>query len=351
MLKWHPSITESRFRWIKKWDIELQLENRHIALTMDNFSGHSIEYEPRCITLIHFKPGLTSHIQPLDAGIIRSFKAHYRCAFCMRAVEQDDAEVENIYQINLLEAMVMAEQAWKSVSPATLKNCWDHTRIQQPRLPKILLKHHLPLMPANLASGWGIIVQYATEQWSLSQVHRRLQEHLGDQYVASEWNESLDTVLGAEDNSEVALAALDTLLNKWAPDTCSELCEVATISDEHKKVEEELLDLVAQLKIQRCIIGEPWTLEELLDPEEEQEIGEDPHELEGGDLEIVRMVQQEMGLARGEIEESEESDSGDHDPELTPPSLNEMTKMCQAIEECCMVVCTEGALKVIQSLH
>jgi hypothetical protein len=59
--------------------------------------------------------------------------------------------------------MVMAEQAWKSVSPATLKNCWNHTRIQQPRLPKITLRYPRPSMPANLAAGWDIIVQYATE--------------------------------------------------------------------------------------------------------------------------------------------------------------------------------------------
>ena len=76
-------------------------------------------------------------------------------------------------------------------------------------------------------------------------------------------------VLGAEDNIDATLAALDALCNKWAPDTCPELCEVATISNEHKMVKEELLDLVAELKVWRHIIGEPCTLEELLDPEEE----------------------------------------------------------------------------------
>ena len=96
-----------------------------------------------------------------------------------------------------------------------------------------------------------------------------LQEHLGDQYVASKWNESLDSVLGAEDNIDAALAALDALHNKWAPDTPSESCKVATISNEHSKVEEELLDLVDQLQVQRCIVGQPCTLGELLDPEEE----------------------------------------------------------------------------------
>ena len=43
------------------------------------------------------------------------------------------------------------------------------------------------------------------------------------------------------------------------------------------------------------------------------------------------MVQQEMmGLAWGK---SEESGSDDQDSEVTPPSLKEMMKMCQIIEE------------------
>ena len=99
--------------------------------------------------------------------------------------DRDDMGEEDIDKTNLLEAMVMAEQAWKDVSPATLKNCWNHTEIQRPPLPKIMLRHHLPSMPANLAAGWDIIIQYATEQWSLPDIHTCLQEHLGDQYVAS----------------------------------------------------------------------------------------------------------------------------------------------------------------------
>ena len=81
------------------------------------------------------------------------------------------------------------------------------------------------------------------------------------------------------------------------------------------------------------------------------EIGENPYGFEGGDAEIVRMVQREMALARGEIEDSEDSGSDDQDPEVTPPSLKEMMKMCQIIEEYSMVVCTDGALEVVQSLR
>ena len=126
------SVTNLHIRWIMEWDIELQLKNRQIALTLDNFMGHTIQYQPKNITLIYFSPGLTSHIQPLDVGIICCFKAHYWHQFYLCAIQQDDAEEEDIYKINLLEAMTMAERAWKSISPTMIKNCWNHTEIQHP---------------------------------------------------------------------------------------------------------------------------------------------------------------------------------------------------------------------------
>jgi len=74
------------------------------------------------------------------------------------------------------------------------------------------------------------------------------------------------------------------------------------------------------------------------------EIGESLHTFEGGDVEIIRAVQQGIDLARGEI------DSNIEDPEAAPPPLKEMIRMCRVIEENCMIVCTEGALEVVQSL-
>ena len=112
-----------------------------------------------------------------------------------------------------------------------------------------------------------------TNLWSIPRAHSALQEHLGDRYIVSEWKEPLDSASGAEGDINAALAAVNAWRNEWAPDNPSELCEVAMISDEHNKVEEELLDLVAQLKARRCIIGQLFTLDEMSDPIEEREIG------------------------------------------------------------------------------
>jgi hypothetical protein len=108
----------------------MRAEKRHILLLIDNFSGHFIKYKPSNIQIEFFEPNLTSFIQPLDAGIICCFKAHYHGYFCQRAIDLDEAGEPDIYKVNLLEAMLMAEKAWNSVTAETIKHCWDHTKIQ-----------------------------------------------------------------------------------------------------------------------------------------------------------------------------------------------------------------------------
>jgi hypothetical protein len=73
---------------------------------------------------------MTSFVQPLDSGIIRCFKAHYRKAFCLHALNLDEAGADNIYKINLLKVMLLAKAAWNAVSAETITNCWNHSGIQ-----------------------------------------------------------------------------------------------------------------------------------------------------------------------------------------------------------------------------
>lgn len=168
--------------------------NRTICLLIDNFSGHNIAYNPTNIQLEWFKPNLTSHVQPLNAGIIWCFKAHYRWAFCIHALDHDDAGESDIYKINLLEAMLMAREAWNEVSAMTIKNCWDHTGIQRPPIKAITLRiptnSGAPLGPSlqpspngNSATAWDIIEQFATTDMALPDAENALQKHLGGKYT------------------------------------------------------------------------------------------------------------------------------------------------------------------------
>jgi DDE superfamily endonuclease len=90
--------------------MKMHQQNHHILFTINNFSAHYINYEPTNIQLEYFEPNLTSFVQPLNAGIIRCFKAHYRNKFCQRAIKLDEAGEEDIYKIDLKEAMIMVRQ-------------------------------------------------------------------------------------------------------------------------------------------------------------------------------------------------------------------------------------------------
>ena len=90
----------------------------------------------------------------------------------------------------------------------------------------------------------------------------------------------------------------------------------------------------------------PDTLDEFLDPEEEEETEESPHAFEAGDAEIVAAVKQDMDLARDDIEEI---DSDSDDPEVVLPSLEEMIKNIRFLEENAMLVCTEGSYEFVQA--
>lgn len=104
-------------------------EGRHILLLADNFGAHYIDYEPSNITLEFFEPNLTSHVQPLDAGIIHCVKALYRKALCKRALDLEKAGNDDLFKIDILEVMRMLKRAWSEVKLSTIENCWKHTSI------------------------------------------------------------------------------------------------------------------------------------------------------------------------------------------------------------------------------
>ena len=65
--------------------------------------------------LEYFDPNVTSHIQPLDMGIIRSFKAYYRKAlvrFCLKAIETKG----EIIMPTVKDAIIMIKNSWKQVN-------------------------------------------------------------------------------------------------------------------------------------------------------------------------------------------------------------------------------------------
>ncbi|KAG1695985.1 hypothetical protein DVH05_018972 [Phytophthora capsici] len=55
----------------------MAVQNRNVILLVDNALSHKVIKSLSNVEEHFFPPNLSSSVQPLDAGIIRSFKARY----------------------------------------------------------------------------------------------------------------------------------------------------------------------------------------------------------------------------------------------------------------------------------
>jgi hypothetical protein len=62
--------------YLKKLDRKMRIENRNILLLVDNAPTHNLldNLDLTNVTIHYLPPNTTAHLQPLDAGIIHSFK-------------------------------------------------------------------------------------------------------------------------------------------------------------------------------------------------------------------------------------------------------------------------------------
>jgi len=329
----------------------MRIQNRKICLFVDNFSGHEILYEPSNIQLEWFEPNLTPYVQPLDAGIIRCFKAHYRRAFCIRALDRDDAGEQEIYKISLLEAMLMAKEAWDSIEPTTIKHCWDHTAIQRPpimlRIPATSHNNSaVQTPPTTDPITWQIIRDFATTEMTLPDAEDALKRHLGENYHDDEWLPVLQTVMDADEdgNSASALAVIDKIKPTKPPGPSHH-----AVTAQGQLLESEISDAMIKLKKRNRVHGELLSMDELLKPVEEDEVGESPEIFEGGDEEIVAEVCREHARAEEHVAEAQ-SESDDEQPASTALTRAEMMDLCERLETSCLDVDAECALDLKRSL-
>ena len=325
--------------------------NRNVCLTLDNFSGHEITYQPTNVKIEFFEPNLTPFIQPLDAGIIRCFKAHYRQAFCQRALDLDDAGEQDIYKISLVEAMYMAKEAWDAINSRTIKNCWEHTGIQR---PPIMLR--IPALPqkdpnSHITAAWDILEKFATTDMSLPQAENALKGHLRNRYVDEEWQPALDAVMAAENDATAALEQLKELrhASKSNPAAASSsILPLYAPTTQCEDLEADLMSSVKMLKSQNRIFGRLPTIAELISPPEEQESEDNLQRL--NDDEIVAQVHYERAVEQGEIIEIESEDEED---ENAPPQVTttKALEMCKMLSGFCLDTGADSAMELSRVLR
>lgn len=170
---------------IRKLDIRMKRENRKILFLLDNFSAHKLKvkniedaqlfiknenpenfvvklesaathegvvngedgegsstggdnisnnlilsevYIPSNIMMYYLPPNTTSHLQPLDQGIISALKFEYHKLHLKSSIErfQDDENlnVETCFKVDLKEALQNFTKASKSLKRSTIRNCF-----------------------------------------------------------------------------------------------------------------------------------------------------------------------------------------------------------------------------------
>lgn len=125
--------TDIMVEWLYWFD--QQVTGRKVLLLMDNFSAHTAAVEalklmPLKNTVICWlPPNSTSKYQPLDQGIIRAWKAHYRKRWLTYMVDQFEAGKNPLRTTNVLKAIRWSIQAWQAISEATIANCWHHSTL------------------------------------------------------------------------------------------------------------------------------------------------------------------------------------------------------------------------------
>jgi len=120
--------------WLKDWDKELGKQSRKILLIVDNAGPHPKLIDLKNITLEFLPPNTTSLVQPLDMGIIKNLKTHYRgllVTYILKAIEDNlvtpsTCAIDISSKLNILQAIQFVADSWRKVSSVTIQHCFAH---------------------------------------------------------------------------------------------------------------------------------------------------------------------------------------------------------------------------------
>lgn len=105
-------------------DAKMGVQNRKIILFMDHCSAHPTDTGTlRNICVKFLPPNTTSCLQPMDQGIIKNFKHHFRARLCKRLLRDIEAK-KPVKKISLLTALHMTAASWASMPQSVIANCF-----------------------------------------------------------------------------------------------------------------------------------------------------------------------------------------------------------------------------------
>lgn len=188
---------------------------------------------------------------------------------------------------------------------------------------------------------------FATGALTMPEAEARLKSCLGSSYQLDAWKPVFDAVFNTEEDTLAAIEAVKgmktrshSVSNPSVPATSTAASNNATVTvpSQLENAQSDLLGSVDELVRRRRIFERP-TLEDLLNPIEEGEVGFSPYTYTRGDAEIVEVVRSEIvkasARAKGDGDESDDGeDFSDDDDEPTP--LLQGIDLCEKMEKLCL---------------
>lgn len=118
------------FPWLTRLDIYVsKLPGRRAVLAVDNASSHGTTENlltRHCVKVVFFLPkSTTSHVQPVDAGVIACVKRRYRRWQIERAVDLlDECVRDNVYNADINLAIATIYDIWQRLQSSVIVNYW-----------------------------------------------------------------------------------------------------------------------------------------------------------------------------------------------------------------------------------
>lgn len=117
--------------WLTCFNKKMEAAGRKVLLMLDNAPAHPKHLKFSNVELLFLPANTTSHLQPLDQGIIKSMKTHYRKMLLRSVLTRIDAgcsDAKDLQKsITVLDACqwVLASSL-KMIQPSTVGKCFRH---------------------------------------------------------------------------------------------------------------------------------------------------------------------------------------------------------------------------------
>jgi hypothetical protein len=99
----------------------IKAKNRNILLLVDNYPAQPHIQDLSNIKPVFLPPNATSVLQPMDMGIIKSFKGYFRRFLVHQLIDRRERGLHD--SVSLLDSIRLMKDAWDTVTPATVVNC------------------------------------------------------------------------------------------------------------------------------------------------------------------------------------------------------------------------------------